>query len=247
MSLPPTSDHRHPASGEKFVHDPVNGEIRLSDGRRAAALSEEFIRSLHDDLAQESAAAAPQLLYQCGYEWGLQEMVDLSRLQRAKAGGSAQDLWQLDAKSVLESWWSPLAAAGWGSWTLDLSAQNRGLTFVEIRSSMVATALARASDLAREAPADPTCHLYAGLFAAALSFLERAERHAVEVQCAAQGHPTCRFVVGPGRQIDEAEGWRKQGVTADDIRARLTTAPARVTPPAAKVTAANLFKKPGNK
>ncbi|MSU22702.1 MAG: hypothetical protein EXS32_02650 [Opitutus sp.] len=147
----------------------------------------------------------------------------------------------MDAKSVLESWWSPLAAAGWGAWTLDLSVQSRGLTFVEIRSIMVATALARAVEPARAAPAEPACHLYAGLFAAAASFLGRAERHAVEVQCAAQGHATCRFVIGPGRQIDEAEGWRKQGVSADDIRTRLSAAP--VAAPAAKVTAANLFKK----
>ncbi|MSU22701.1 MAG: hypothetical protein EXS32_02645 [Opitutus sp.] len=93
MSLRPSSDHRLPASGKNYVHDPAKGEIRVSDGRRVAAYSEVFIRHLHDDLTQESGDGARQVLYQCGYEWGLQEMVDLAHRLRAKPGDGTQDLW----------------------------------------------------------------------------------------------------------------------------------------------------------
>jgi predicted hydrocarbon binding protein len=118
---------------------------------------------------------------------------------------------------VLDRWWSPLAQAGWGTVTLDVSSLSRGFAFIELRHSTVVAALAGPNRAT-----EPLCHLYAGLFAGALSFFERAERHGVEIQCAALGAPACRFAVGPGSQIDEVEMWRKQGIAPDEIRRRLT-------------------------
>jgi predicted hydrocarbon binding protein len=68
---------------------------------------------------------------------------------------------------------------------------------------------------------EPVCHLYAGLFAAAVSFLDRSERHAAELACAAAGAATCVFVVGSGADIDAAEAWRQQKTPVQEIIRRL--------------------------
>lgn len=214
--MPPrqTSDHYRALREDYLRHAPDDGSIRLSDGQCAAAVPIEFVQRLHETLARGLGPSVDRVLYSCGYEWGLQEMVRLTLRLREEFGSGNLDVWQMDARFVLDSWWAPLTAAGWGAWTLDLSTQTRGITFVEVRNSAVVGAV-------RDA-AGPACHLYAGLFAGALSFYERGENHAVEIQCAAMGHASCRFVIGPGAQIDAVEAWRQQGSSADEIRRRLS-------------------------
>ena len=76
------------------------------------------------------------------------------------------------------------------------------------------------------------CHLYAGLFAGALSFYDRAESHALETSCLALGHDCCRFLVGPGPLIDRAETAQRKGAAHDAIlRAALAPPPAPAAPP----------------
>ena len=213
--MPPreTSDSRPTVGEDFFRHQPDEGTIRLSDGQRAAAVSQEFIQSLHESLSRDLGDSARHLLYACGYEWGLQDMVRLTQRLRADLGSDGVDLWHMDARLVLDSWWAPLTSAGWGLWTLDLSALAKGVCFVEVHNSVIAAARAGASA--------PVCHLYAGLFAGALSFFRREENHAVEIQCAAMGLPSCQFVVASGAQIDAIETWHKQGAGAAEIRRRL--------------------------
>ncbi len=181
-------------------------------GRRTAVLPLESVHALHVALLEQFGDNAPDLLYRTGYEWALQEMPLLNR-QLRDASGKGGDLWQMDAKFVLESWWLPLAEAGWGSSTFDGSSRSRGIIFVELQHSVVTPAFTGSDQ--------PVCHLYAGLYAGALSFFERAERHATEIQCAASGAATCLFALGPGADIDAAETWRQQGVLAAEIIRRL--------------------------
>ena len=200
------------SSADVFLPDGKGGILLPQDDRRVAAVSIEFIQSLHFALVDQFADNAADVLYRSGYEWGLQDMIGLNRNFRAEFGNTT-DLWQSDAKFVLDTWWTRLAGGGWGAWSLDLSALAGGLVVVELKNSPIAAALGRADD--------PVCHLYAGLFAGALSFFERTERHAVEVQCRALGHPSCQFVVASGPRIDSAEGWRQQGASAAEIIRRL--------------------------
>jgi uncharacterized protein len=213
--MPPreTSDSRQIVDPDPFRHQPDEGAIRLSDGQRAAAVSQEFIQNLHESLARDLGDSARHLLYACGYEWGLQDMVRLTHRLRADRDADGADLWHMDARFVLDSWWAPLTAGGWGVWTLDLTALPKGLCFVEVRNSAVAATQAGASA--------PVCHLYAGLFAGALSFIRREETHAAEIQCAAMGHSSCQFVIAPSAQIDAIGVWQKQGADAAEVRRRL--------------------------
>jgi predicted hydrocarbon binding protein len=190
-----------------------------------AAWSEVFLRTLHLSLAPEPTDAARLVLYRAGFEWGLQELLHLSRRIREESG-SDHDLWQTDATVVFERWSAPLAVAGWGTWTFDRSAHARGLTVVELRHSAVTAALKS------EPPsAEPVCHLYAGLFAGALSFYDRTEAHAIETSCAALGDDCCRFLVGAGPLIDRAEAARRQGAKHADIVSAVLTPPAAAPAP----------------
>lgn len=215
MSLRPTSESRRPAREDLVRPQSDQGALRLPDGQRVAVLPAAFFQYLATELAFPLGDQTRHALYKFGYEWALQDMVRLSRQLAEEFGGGANlDLWQMDAKFVLDRWWAPLSAAGWGTWSVDLTSLSRGFAFIELRHSLVAA----------QAPGTthPTCHLYAGLFAGAVSFFERSERHAVEFQCASLGAPTCRFVVGAGPQIDEVESWRHQRTAPDEIRRRLT-------------------------
>jgi uncharacterized protein len=119
----------------------------------------------------------------------------------------------MEAKFIFEKWWSPLAEAGWGRCTFDLSSSTRGRVFIELQNSVIGHAFPGGTN--------PVCHVYAGLFAAAVSFYERTERHATELQCTGMGQPACRFFVGLGADVDSAEALRKQGLSAADIIRRL--------------------------
>jgi predicted hydrocarbon binding protein len=214
MSSRASSD-RVPLSGATaFRSESGEGAIRLPDDQRVVAISEPLMQHLHFAIIEQLGETAQDALYRTGYEWALQDMLRLTRQMREEAAAANFDFWQQDVKGVLSRWWTTPEALGWGSATFDFQSAARGLTFVELRQSIVADAFAGADQ--------PVCHLYAGLFAGALSFFERAERHAVEVQCTATGGNPCKFVVGPGAEVDAAEAWRQQGVAAPEIFRRLT-------------------------
>lgn len=213
----PLKDDRRPTREDFVRSDLATGTLRSPDDRRTAVLPDLFLGQLHRHLADEIHGTTRHSLYKFGYEASLQSMVLLSRqLQEEFAGGNL-DLWQMDAKFILDRWWAPHASTGWGSLSFDLSSLANGFAFVELRHSAIVAAL-----VADSRPAEPVCHYYAGLFAGALSFFERTERHAIEFHCAALGAPACRFAIGPGSHIDEAELWRKQGIAPDEIRRRLS-------------------------
>ena len=230
MSASSSSDPKPNDRDAVLSHRTVEGAIFLGDGRRVAAWSEVFLQTLHRSLAQENAAAATHHLYRIGFEWGLQDILQLSQQVRDELGRRpGEDLWKLNEASVFERWSAPLATAGWGKWTFDRTARASGLTAVELHHSAVAAALATS---AGPAPTDPVCHLYAGVFAGALSFCDRTELHAVETECVALGHVCCRFLVGPGPIIDRAETARRQGENHDAIVRALTAPVATQAAPA---------------
>ncbi len=148
------------------------------------------------------------MLYRSGYEWALQEMIALAQRFQSERGDAA-DPAQMDSRFVLESWWAPFTQAGWGRASFHTAGLGRGMAVVELQDSAVALAFAGSDQLA--------CHLYAGLFAGAVSFLERTEHHAAEMQCTACGAATCVFVVGLGADIDLAETRRQAGTAVAEI------------------------------
>ncbi len=212
MSASEASSGRIQSAAQLFRPDVTTGVVRHSHGGRIALLSRDLIRELHSAVILTCGDSAQDVLYRSGYEWALQEMTSLSRRLLTQFGAQSE-LWQLDPKFVLETWWSPLAEAGWGAASFDCTPLPRGIVLVRLHDSIAAEIFGRAED--------PVCHLYAGLFAGALSFIERAERHAMELECRSQGTDTCRFLAGPGPDVDAAESLRQQHVAAEEICSRM--------------------------
>lgn len=207
----PAAKSSSSAPGDRLLFNRLEGSARV-EGARVVLVPEILLHTIQATLAEQLGDRAPDIAYRTGYEWGLQDMIALHR-QLQEQYGASFDFWQMDAKFVLDTWWSALAANGWGAASFDVAALTRGLVFVDVKASPL-VAIRQRTDR-------PACHLTAGLLAGAHSFYDRAERHAAEVRCAANGHEACTFVVGSGADVDSAEAWRKQGVSAADIRRRL--------------------------
>ena len=212
--MPPSPPIPHrPAAREFFQADLISGALLRDNGSRCAALPVDFVQSIHLALFEQFRETAQDVLYRIGFEWGLQEMLRVNQHVRNDDGSGKIAPWDMDPNLVFEEWWQPLRETGWGAATLDFSHLARGVVVAEVRQSIVASALGRTDR--------PVCHCYAGLFSGGLSFFERAERHATEMQCRAMGHPSCKFIIGPGADVDAAEMARKQGVAAIDIIRRI--------------------------
>jgi predicted hydrocarbon binding protein len=121
----------------------------------------------------------------------------------------------LDIALVLESWWWPFRANGWGRWRCDLGRPQAGVVMIDVDQSAVAAALGRTGYC--------ECHLYAGLFAGAFSRFTTHELAAVEFACTARGNDCCKFVVAAPAKVERARSWRDSGFGADDILRRITS------------------------
>jgi len=213
MAPPSFSGRRRAAGEELWKCDLEQGSLRTNDGTRVTAVSADWIGMLHISLIESFGETAQDVLYRGGYEWGLRDMTRGHRQLPTRSGST--DAMATEIKAALETWWGPFAGSGWSACSFDLSQwERRGIAFADLKNSVVAAAL--------EGADQPVCHLCAGLFAGAVSYFARAERHAVEIECRALGHASCRFAIGPGTEIDSAESWRQQGTSAAEIARRLS-------------------------
>jgi predicted hydrocarbon binding protein len=203
--------HNHFSADEFFFFDPARGAIRNVYGQRLLRSGENFIRSMIETLVQElGGEETGALLYQCGFSWGAADMRAFSlRVQQEYE----TQFEKLRMGMMLESWWWPLRAAGWGVWRYDFRHGQHGLILIDLQNSVMAQAQPGAGR--------PVCQLYAGLFAAAFSHLAHRELASLELSCAAQGSDRCRFLVTTEKRTQNALGWRDQGVPIEDILNRL--------------------------
>jgi predicted hydrocarbon binding protein len=195
---------------EDFIkRDIENGRIYLRDGQRAVYASEDFISGLHTGLHEEVDDAANLIMYKCGLEWGVNDMRRYAQRMRHEFGGGKTDIWAMNRKFVMETWWWPLAVEGWGAWNIDFNFEKQGMTFITIHNSAVAKSMERVGK--------PVCHMYAGMFAGAMSVFDREEKDSIEIQCYAMDNDCCKFLVGKPDRVNAAEFWRKEGANAQEI------------------------------
>ncbi len=203
--------HNHFGAEEFFAFDARRGAVHDIYGRRLLRTSGNFIRSLSETLIQEMGVEpAGELLYRCGFAWGAADMRDFAeRIQQEYE----IEFERLGTGVMLESWWWPLRAAGWGVWRYDFRHARNGLILVDLQNSVTAQAQPNAGR--------PVCHLYAGLFAAAFSHLAGRELAGVELSCAAQGADRCRFLAATAQRAKNAATWRNEGMPVEEIVKRL--------------------------
>ncbi|MBL9008309.1 MAG: hypothetical protein JNJ46_28875 [Myxococcales bacterium] len=194
----------------RFLLRESNGRLLNRYKQRMMLVSEDFIVGYQLALQEEVGDAAAEIMYRCGLEWGKADMQGFERRFQDEFGMRMADG---HSRMVLESWWWPLQAAGWGSWTYDLSQLKEGLIFVDLYESAIAKSVGNIGKVA--------CHYYAGLFAAAFGHIARAELSGLEIQCYSMGEEFCKFLIGSSKRINAAQFWAREGATAQEIISRL--------------------------
>jgi predicted hydrocarbon binding protein len=185
--------------------------LELGYGGIGMMATEDFIVGLQQGLEAEVGEASAVVMYQCGLSWG---RLDMDRFEKRMLAEFGRPMRDMNVFFALEAWWWPLAAAGWGSWRVDMSRIEQGYIIVSMHNSAVAQSLERVGK--------PVCHLYAGLLAGSMTHVVGRELSAIEIQCYAMGEDHCRFLIGKDERIDAAEFWLNEGASAADIVRQLS-------------------------
>jgi uncharacterized protein len=193
-----------------FRWDAKRGTVSTRNDSRAFHVSEDFLVGLQAGLEQEVGDASAVILYKCGYQWGLADMRSFERNMQREFG---RDIQSMNIQFVMEEWWWPLQAMGWGAWEIDLSKGEQGMVVINLYDSAVAKTLGEIGK--------PVCYVYAGLFAGVLTHLSRRALSGIEIQCYAMGASYCRFVIGSEKRINAVEFWLEEGASASDVIAKL--------------------------
>jgi len=203
--------HNHFSSDLFFSANAANGAVRNVYGQRVLRVTGNFLQALTATLQREAGESADELLYRCGFQWGAADIrAFVERVQQEYE----IEFEKMAMGVMLESWWWPLRASGWGAWRYDFRDARNGLIFIDLDNSMAA-AVGR--------PGRRACHIYAGLFAAAFSHLARRELASIELECTCQGHEHCRFLVTTPKRIRVATTWRDEGIDQKTMAAKLAT------------------------
>ncbi len=206
--------HPYYATEDYLARDRDAGIVRQKNGARGLHVTEDFIVGMQQGLEEEVGDAAGMVMYRAGYEWGLQDMKFFEERFEREFGGRTK-INEANIMFVLESWWWPLTAEGWGTWTIDFSSRKQGLIFVDIFDSAVAKSIGNIGK--------PVCHLYAGCLAGVFTYFSRHELSGIEIQCYAMGEDYCKFLIGSDKKINAASFWVQEGAGADDIMSKLST------------------------
>lgn len=198
-------------------YDPAKFWLRQDAGRlvnkyrqRVMLVPEDFIVSYQAALEDEVGDAAAEIMYRCGHEWG---KVDIAGFEKRFQEEFGRTTAEAPSQMVLETWWWPLQASGWGAWSYDFSQLKDGLIFVDLFDSAVAKSVGNIGKV--------VCHYYAGLFAAVFSHIARNDLSGLEIQCYSMGEDFCKFLIGASKRINAAQFWAREGASAKEIIARL--------------------------
>jgi len=172
--------------------------------------SEDFIIGLIEGLEEEVGAASGVVMYNIGYQWGMR---DAKFFQQWFEQEYKKNIREVNSVFMLEAWWWPFTAQGWGNWEVDMSEHKNGFMFVNIFDSAVARTL---GDVGK-----PVCHIYAGLFAGFFSDIVKKSLSCIEIQCYSMGETYCKFLLSSQDKVDAANFWHNEGATARDIEKRL--------------------------
>lgn len=204
--------HAHFAADDFFRPQRATGAVQNVYGQRVLFASGALLSALTETLVERFGPKAVDVLYQAGWQWGEGDFATcMARLEHEYGVPLAA----LDMALVLESWWWPFRASGWGRWHCDLGRAQVGIVTIEVEQSITAAALGRTGVC--------ECHMYAGLFAGAFCRLTGRTLHGVEFACGARGDDRCRFAVAAPNKIDALRGWRDNGATVAEIQGRLLT------------------------
>ena len=205
--------HNHYTDEQFFRHDPKKGVLTNAYGQRVVRVSEDFLVAVLGGLEDELGDAAGEIMYKCGYEWGIEDMSSFCPRVQAEFEVALN---KMSMGLLLETWWWPLQIEGWGGWNYDLRQGKQGLIFIDLYESAVAQSLGNVGKV--------VCYFYAGLFAAVFSVLARRNLSGIEIQCYSMGEDYCKFLIATDKRVNAAAFWRQEGATFKDIMRKLNGA-----------------------
>ena len=196
---------------EDFFHvDRKLGSITDWNQSRNIFVSEDFIIGLIQGLDEEVGEASGVVMYNIGRAWGQRDAEFFKNWYEEEY---ETNMLTTNLALVLESWWWPFTAQGWGNWDVDLEDQKNGFIVLNIFDSAVARTLGNVGK--------PVCHIYAGLFSGFFSNFTKTDLGCVELQCYSMGSTFCKFLLGKQDRVNAASFWLDEGATAKDIQKRL--------------------------
>lgn len=198
--------HNHYYQDRFFLREPDKGIVRNVHGQRVLYVTEDFVTGLLAGLEDEVGDAAGEIMYRCGYQWGVEDMKSFTARIQAEYEVHFSKLWM---GMMLETWWWPLQIEGWGGWRFDFRQGKQGLIFIDLFESAVAKTVGNIGKV--------MCYFYAGLFAATFSVLSKKELACIEIQCYSMGEDHCKFLVSTNKRVNAAAFWRNEGATSKDI------------------------------
>jgi uncharacterized protein len=208
-----TYKHNHYTDDQFFKHDPRKGTLVNAYGQRVLRVSEDFLVAVLGGLEDELGDAAGEVMYKCGYEWGMEDMNSYTPRVQAEFEVAMN---KMAMGLMLETWWWPLQIEGWGAWQYDLRQGKQGLIFIDLYESAVAQSLGNVGKV--------VCYFYAGMFAAVFGTLARRPLSCIEIQCYSMGEDHCKFLIATDKRVNAAAFWRQEGATFKDIMRKLNGA-----------------------
>jgi uncharacterized protein len=207
-----TNPHKHNHYGVRdfFQFNSTQGTIVDWNDSRNILVTEDFIIGLIQGLEEEVGEASGATMYTIGCEWGQRDAFFFEKWFEKEFERPAR---QSNLLFLLETWWWPFTAQGWGRWEVDMGDRKQGFMFINLFDSAVARTL---GDIG-----NPLCHLYAGLFAGFFTEMVKKQLSCIEIQCYSMGETYCKFLIGGQERIDATAFWLNEGATARDIEKRL--------------------------
>jgi uncharacterized protein len=202
--------HNHYSFKDFFQFEADKGTIVDWNDAQNILATEDFIIGLVEGLEEEVGEASAAIMYTIGCEWGQKDAFFFEKWFEKEFDRPVR---QASLMFLLETWWWPFTAQGWGRWEVDMSDRRQGFMFINLFDSALARTL---GDIGK-----PVCHLYAGLFSGFFTEMVKKQLGCIEIQCYSMGDTYCKFLLGGQERIDAASFWLNEGATAKDIEKRL--------------------------
>ena len=185
---------------EYFDYNVPNGVIRNSAGTRMLTVPQELLAGVHGALDDETGAAAPIVLYNCGKWWGRRFIErhanELRRFYQKDAG----ELPLAFFLQVLRRIW---ALYGYGRLDVSFELEDKGFIVVNVLNAPYSDTV---GNLGR-----PTEALMAGVLAAIITNLAGRDLECAQTSCTSKGERQASFLVGTHARVEVLRSWIKQG------------------------------------
>lgn len=220
----------HCFAPDRYVRADIHsGLMESRGGYRLAAFPDVLLRAIYTGLQYETGQAARVILSQCGRQWG-EEFY--RRFETEMSEYYHQPVGELPLATLLDSLTDLWATHGWGSLSVNLDHEDKGILEIQLTGSGFATAARQALVLQMQSETQtvdqelvfctqPSCYLETGILASFFSALAGRSLDCVQTVCESMGSPSNHFLVTTSARLQPVPDWVQQGIPHEEIMQRL--------------------------